>query len=61
MLRKELIEKFYDEKKKCVNLERREKYYRIELEMKEFEEFDYEDFVFLFLSVEKEDCKRLFI
>lgn len=61
MSRKELIEKLHDEKKKRVNLERREKYHRIESEMKEFEESDHEDFVSLFSSVEKEDCKRLSI
>lgn len=61
MSRKELIEKLHDEKKKRVNLERRERYHRIESDMKEFEESDHEDFVSLFSSVEKEDCKRLSI
>jgi len=54
MSREELIEKLHDEKKKRVNLERRENYRRIELEMKEFEESDHEDFVSLFKNVEKE-------
>ena len=54
MSREELIEKLHDEKKKRVNLERREKYRRIELEMKEFEESDHKDFVSLFKNVEKE-------
>lgn len=54
MSREELIEKLHDEKKKRVNLERREKYHRIESEMKEFEESDHKDFVSLFTSVEKE-------
>ena len=55
MSREELIEKLHDEKKKRVNLERREKYRRIESEMKEFEESDHEDFVSLFTTVEKEE------
>lgn len=55
MSREELIEKLHDEKKKRVNLEKREKYRRIELEMKEFEESDHEDFVSLFKNVVKEE------
>ena len=55
MSREELIEKLHDEKKKRVNLERREKYRRIKSEMKEFEESDHEDFVSLFNGVEKEE------
>ena len=54
MSREELIEKLHDQKKKRVNLERREKYRRIELEMKEFEESDHEDFV-SFNDVVKEE------
>ena len=54
MSREELIEKLHDEKKKRVNLERREKYRMIELEMKEFEDSDHNDFVSLFKNVEKE-------
>ena len=58
MSREELIEKLHDEKKKRVNLERREKYRRIELEMKEFEESDHEDFVSLFNNVVKEELSE---
>ena len=41
-------------RRKNVYLERREKCHRIELEMKESEESDHEDFVSLFKNVEKE-------
>lgn len=58
MLREELIEKIHNEKRKRLNLQKRERYRKIQEEMQEFEELDHADFLTMFRSVGQEQLSE---
>ena len=58
MSREELIEKIHNEKRKRLNLEKRERYLKIQEEMQEFEESDHDDFLTMFRSVGQEQLSE---